>query len=198
MTPLVSRLAATGLVVLAVVFAPGCRRAASGPHVRTFVGYVENSDAFIALVRVEDAVVAYVCDSRSTAAWLRGEAEGRAFVAASGEGRLRADFGKDAVTGTFTSAQGGAYPFTARPAAGGAGFYRATATLAGAAYVGGWVLLGNGQQRGAVKRDGVILQGPALDPARPAVALPGGGTLEAFPAARMLTEAEPPPRVAAR
>lgn len=173
----------------------GCERPPALPDVTTFVGYVENSDAFIALSRVEDRVVAYVCDGRATATWLRGNAEGTTFDVTSGEARLRASFGRDGITGTFTSAQGGAYPFTARPAARGAGFYRATQTIAGVAYVGGWILLSDGQQRGAVKRDGAIVPGPQprLDPARPAVALPAAGTLMAEPAEAMLakTPAQP-------
>lgn len=173
--------------ILGLAMLSGCERAGGAPRVHTFVGYVENSDAFVALVRADDSVVAYVCDGRKTATWLRGEADGRTFDVTAGEARLRAVFERGAITGTFTSAQGGAYPFVARPAAAGGGFYRATATLAGLGYVGGWIVLSDGQQRGAVKRDGVILRDAgALDPRRPTVTLPDGGTMRAEPAARML------------
>ena len=182
---------ASWLAALFTVFAlTGCERPSTLPDVTTFVGYVENSDAFVALSRVDDRVVAYVCDGRTTAMWLRGNAEGDTFDVNSSEARLRASFGRDGITGTFTSAQGGAYPFTARPVAGGAGFYRASQTVAGVAYVGGWILLSDGQQRGAVKQNGAIIPGPQprLDPARPVVTLPTAGTLMAEPAEAMLTD----------
>ena len=176
---------------LAVLAAPGCYRAGGGEEARTYIGIVENSDAFVALVRVEDAVLAYVCDGRATAAWFRGDAEGRTFEAASGEGRLRAEFDDLAARGVFVSEEGGAYGFTAWPATGGAGFYRAAAVIAGSAYVGGWILLG-GQQRGAVTRDGVVVDEAGFDPARPVVPLPGGPTLTALPAdAATLVESGP-------
>ena len=176
------------LAILLLFPASGCKPAASLPPVVTFVGPVENSDAFIALSRVGESVLAYVCDGGSTATWLKGEASGSAFDLASGEARLRATIRDGRLEGTFTSVQGGAHAFVARPAASGAGFYRAAQTAAGVAYVGGWILLRDGQQRGAVKADGAILSGPkpTLDPSRPEVALPGGEVLVAESVETML------------
>jgi hypothetical protein len=176
-----------GLLLLPLLSA--CERALSVPRVHTFVGYVENSDAFIALAQIDGEVMAYVCNGRDMATWLRGSASEGAIDLTSGEARLQASYGGAGVTGTFTSAQGGAHTFRARPAARGSGFYRAVQTVAGLGYVGGWIVIGDGQQRGAVKADGVLVEGTLapLDPKTPTVALPGGGTLTAQPVADFLS-----------
>lgn len=185
-----TRIATLGIVLAGLLILPllsGCERAVSVPRVHTFVGYVENSDAFIALTHLDGEVMAYVCNGRDVATWLRGAAHGDVVDLASGDARLRAVFDERGVTGSFTSAQGGAHAFRAQPAALGAGFYRATQTVAGLGYVGGWILLGDGQQRGAVKADGVIIDdAEPLDPAQPMVAVPGGGTLTAQPVEEVL------------
>lgn len=179
-------MALAGLLLLPVL--PGCKRAASVPPVHTFVGYVENSDAFIALAQLDGEVMAYVCNGRNVATWLRGSASEDGIDLTAGEARLRATYERGGITGTFTSAQGGSHAFRARPAAQGAGFYRAAQTVAGLGYVGGWIVLSDGQQRGAVKADGVVVEEALapLDMAHPVVALPGGGTLRAQPVADML------------
>ena len=170
------------------IFSSGCKPAVHVPTVVTFVGPVENSDAFIALSRVGESVLAYVCDGGNTATWLKGAATGSAFDLTAGEARLRATIRGGRLEGTFTSAQGGAHAFVAQQAAEGGGFYRAVQSAAGIAYVGGWILLRDGQQRGAVKADGAIIPGPqpTLDPARPEVSLPDGGSLIAESVEAML------------
>ena len=172
---------AAGLLLLSSLAA--CERAVGVPNVRTFVGYVENSDAFIALSQVDGEVMAYVCNGRDMATWLRGSSGDGAVELSSGEAHLRAAYDGSGFSGTFTSAHGGSHAFRARPAAQGAGFFRAAQTVAGLAYVGGWVVLGDGQQRGAVKAGGLLIEGARvpLDPGRPVVALPGGGALTARP-----------------
>lgn len=184
MLSLQTRTAALGVVLAALLLLPvlsSCKRAVSVPRVHTFVGYVENSDAFIALTQLDGQVLAYVCNGRDVATWLRGSARGDALDLNSGEARLQAAYDGTGFTGTFTSAHGGSHPFRARPAAQGAGFYRAAQTVAGLSYVGGWIVLGDGQQRGAVKAGGVLVGGTLapLDPERPTVELPGGGALTA-------------------
>lgn len=176
-----------GLLVLPAL--PGCKRAVSLPHVRTFVGYVENSDAFIALSQVDGEVMAYVCNGRDLATWLRGPAGDDGLDLSAGEARLQATFDGAGFVGTFTSAHGGSHAFRARPATQGSGFYRAVQTVAGLGYVGGWIVLSDGQQRGAVKADSLLVEGtlPPLDPERPTVALPGGGALTARPVEDLLS-----------
>ena len=191
MSSLRTRTAALGVVIaglLALSALGGCERAGSVPRVHTFVGYVESSDAFVALTQLDGEVLAYVCNGRDVATWLRGSAVGGAIDLTAGEARLQAAYDGVTIIGTFTSAQGGSHAFRARPAAQGAGFYRAAQTVAGLSYVGGWIVLGDGQQRGAVKADGVLVEGALapLDPAHPVVAVPGGGTLTARPVEEVL------------
>jgi hypothetical protein len=175
-------------MLLMLVMLPACERAVSVPRIGTFVGFVENSDAFVGLVRLDDQVVAYVCDGRTTATWLRGQAIRNSISLESDGTTLDGTFDGAGVIGTFTSAEGGVHRFKASPAVDGAGFYRASETIAGSAYVAGWIILRNGQQRGAVKRDGEIMpeRDVTLDPTEPSIALPGGGMLTARPAERML------------
>lgn len=178
------------VLALLLLLGTGCQRTASLPSVQTFVGPVESSDAFIALAIVDGEIMAYVCDGRDTATWLRGAASGDDLILTSDGARLRAQRTDEGLTGTLTLEQR-SHPFTVTPATGSAGFYRATETIAGVGYVGGWILLSNGLQRGALKRDGQIVATDALDPHHPTVSLSGGGTLEARPAEAFLAPGNP-------
>lgn len=193
-------LATLATAMLLATTTAGCRSKAGVPVAGTFVGHVDGTEAFVAVARAGKTVVAYVCDGVGTATWFRGAARGRTLDLSSGKARLQATITEAGVTGTFAPEEGPARAFAAQPAAGGAGFYRASRTVAGLSYVGGWIVLSSGAQRGAVKQNGTVLaDGPIrLDPNDPVVVLPDGGTLTARPVADFLTEAAPTPPGPAR
>jgi hypothetical protein len=110
---------------------------------------VEGTDAFIAVVvDKQNHALAYVCDgeegaSAEVARWFRGA------VADDGSLDLRSDGGEHLVAEVSESGTEGtlAFPGGEEPA----GLYRAEETVDGTEYVGGWILLEGGEQRGAVK-----------------------------------------------
>lgn len=182
MKHLLSRFALLSLLIVS----SGCERVPPLPPVHTFVGHVEGSEAFVALSIVGGEVMAYVCDGRDTATWLRGTAtDGDLALTADGM-RLRAQRTAQGLTGTLTL-ETRSHAFTVAPAMSGGGFYRAAETIAGLGYVGGWILLNDGSQRGALKRDGAIVATDALDPDAPTVPVPSG-SLQAQPVEAFLSE----------
>jgi hypothetical protein len=54
-------------------------------------------------------------------------------------------------------------PFTTTLATGDAGLYRAEAIVEGRDYIGGWIVLNDGRQRGAIVFSGQVLENPMLD-----------------------------------
>ena len=144
------------------------------------MGQVVGTDAFLGVVIFANReTLAYVCDGTSIAQWFRGPAGPEALaLTAEGGARLNATLTPAAVTGTVTLADGRAFDFTATPATGEAGLYRAHETLDGVEHVAGWVVLPDGQQRGAITAGGRTLPAPRLTPATPTVPV-GGGTLHA-------------------
>jgi hypothetical protein len=128
----------------------------------SFVGKVDGSDAFIAItLHTNGEVTAYVCDSATISAWFKGKADGSTLDLTNASGaHLTADLAPDSFTGTFTpsGANGGsALTFSVQQAGEPAGLYRADATLDGVAYVGGWIVLPSGEERGAISGGGKLL-----------------------------------------
>ncbi len=121
----------------------------------SFVGRISDSDAFIAIVaNNEGRVLAYLCDSQTIAEWFRGEVAEAGIIdlqTESGAG-LWAQFVGEEAWGAVTVG-GETLSFTAErvPEGSEAGLYRAEGTKDGAEYVGGWIVLPSGEQRGALK-----------------------------------------------
>ena len=177
---------AVGLGALALLLAVGHRQPLDLPSVHTYVAAVPGSNAFVAVAHVEGEVMAYVCDGRDTATWLRGTATGHDLALSDGEVHLRARHHADGLAGTL---QLGAvtYRFEAEPISAGGGFYRGTRTLAGLSYVGGWIVLRDGRQRGALwQAEHVLPSTLAIERGTPTGTLPGGAMVEAEPVEHVL------------
>jgi hypothetical protein len=152
----------------------------------TFVGAAQGSPAYVAVYadkpdkKGRRKVVAYVCDSQQLAEWFNNkDVKGNTLSLTSDDGaRLKATLTKSAAKGTITLADGTKLSFAAPLANEPAGLYRAEQTIAGQDYLGGWILLPDGTQRGAVKRAQQVIANPFIDPnSAPNVPLPGIGTL---------------------
>jgi hypothetical protein len=120
----------------------------------SFVGMVPGSDAYVAIVVGSTGdTLAYVTDGAHSVDWVDGTRRGD-FASLSNEGgaTLDAKFGRGIVTGSFTRPGYEPLNVTARPADAPAGLYRATDDFADGRYVGGWVVLPDGTERGSVRR----------------------------------------------
>jgi hypothetical protein len=125
----------------------------------SFVGRIDQSEAFVAIVVTGDDVMAYVCDGNNLARWFKGTRQG-ATVDLRGEGgeRLTANLGPAPANGslrqsagTFTAANGQALRFNSTATTGldKGGLYRGTGNVDGADAVLGVIVLPNGEFRGA-------------------------------------------------
>lgn len=153
----------TGLLLVAC----GRDQTSSSPA-GSLVGTVAGTDAFIALVPQENnGIIAYVCDGQTISVWFRGEQnESTVDLTAANGSHLQASLESDAATGSITLTNGQTHTFSASLASDEAGLYRADETLAGSDYVGGWIILNDGTQRGAINniQDGTsnTIVGPRL------------------------------------
>lgn len=129
-----------------------CGRTQSATPAGTFVGTVADTDAYIAIAPQENNnIIAYVCDGQTISVWFRGERnENNLDLTATNGARLQASLEPETATGSVTLADGQTHSFTATLASGEAGLYRAEETIDGNNFVGGWILLSDGNQRGAV------------------------------------------------
>jgi hypothetical protein len=138
------------------------------PATGTFVSALEvqaGPQPFLGLVVTPGNVLAYLCDGE-TAQWYRGTLRaGGLFEARSTDqkSRITAQVNAGSVVGAFTLESGRVLPFRAIPATDEAGVYRSDDTINGSRWLGGWVVLPDGQQRGAVIGSGSTRPGRNLE-----------------------------------
>lgn len=124
---------------------------ASNAVPNAFVGSIPGTDAFIALTTTNGSSLSYVCDSKQIASWFSGPVASNAIdLTATNGDKLKASLAPTGATGTLTVG-GKDFPFTAAPAKGDAGLYRADQDVNGGKVVGGWIVNTDGQQRGAIR-----------------------------------------------
>jgi hypothetical protein len=160
---------ATALLALAVA---GCSdnggdmAAARKPTTGSFVGTVAGSDAYVAIVVGPTGdTLAHVTDGAFSVDWVDGTRRGDAArLSNEGGAILDAKFGRGVVTGSFTRPGEEPRSLTAALGDAPAGLYRATENFADGRYVGGWVVLPDGAQRGSVRRYETPLAPGEIDP----------------------------------
>jgi hypothetical protein len=147
----------------------------------SFVGTVAKSDAYVAIVGGPTGdTLAYVTDGAYSVDWVDGTRQGdSARLSNEGGATLAAKFGRGIGTGSFTRPGYEPLSFTARPGDAPAGLYRAIEDFADGRYVGGWVVLPDGTERGAVRRYETPLAPGEVDPTifkpgNATFAVPGG------------------------
>lgn len=137
-----------------------------------YVGTVSGTHAFVAVVVRGSRVTAYVCDSRKLAQWFKGTAPARkSTLTSSGGYVLRIAIGHGRATGSlrFPGTAGVVHRFAAARDAKPAGLYRGVKTVAGRRYLGGWIILPDGRQRGEVVSGLADVASPTLNPDNPTV-----------------------------
>ncbi len=152
----------------------------------SFVGPTEGSESFVAIVTNGEQVMAYVCDGETTAEWFTGAAarDSIDLTSAGGVGLVAQRGTGDTLDGTVTAGDGTESSFsTTRVDLEGSigGLCRGTLQVDGVTYTGGWIVLPDGQQRGAVIGDdgSRLFDVPDIDPDTMIVDVPGLGTFNA-------------------
>ncbi len=118
---------------------------------QTFVGKVDGSDTFVAIVTDGTRVLAYLCDGKAVWNYLDGTATATSVRAAEpgAATAIEATVSGTVVSGTVVLDDGGSpRPFTAELATGGAGFFRRAAKAEGSVSNGAWIRLPTGEVRG--------------------------------------------------
>ena len=119
-----------------------------------FVGRVSGTDAFIGVNKDGQAITAYVCDGTqghiSIQEWFKGSASSNAFdLTSKGGMRVTGVLHGNSIVGKFIAADGKEHHYDAVLARGGdAGLIRIEEIRDGALWVGGWIQLSDGEQRG--------------------------------------------------
>ncbi len=157
--------ASAALLVVAVGLLVACTSSTSNETsaeptaagVRSYVGTAEGTEAFVSVVVDGSRALAYVCDgvpadpagtTPSIQVWFNGPSDGGAVDVQAPGGRLELQLTGTDMTGTLTLPGGRTLSVSGRTVDGDAGLYRADASGAEGAAVGGWILAADGQQRG--------------------------------------------------
>jgi hypothetical protein len=171
--------AGAALLLTALIAAPGA--ASASPRTqgssRSFVGTVRGTHAFVGVVVRGSQVIAYVCDSKKIAQWFKGSVRaGQATLTSKAGYVLQLTIGSRQVTGWVRSPgpSGALHHLSAKRASKPAGLYRGEKTVAGKHYLGGWIILPDGRQRGEVLSGSTDVGSPPLDPNDPTVDIKRG------------------------
>jgi hypothetical protein len=154
--------------ILFVVLA-ACATADTTLWADAFAGAVDD-DLFIGVLvaghppdHTQRTVIVYLCDGADVATWFFEDTTSDSVVLEAGDTRVELSLGEDAVTGEVELAGAAAQAFTAELATVDGGLFRAVKTVEGQDYVGGWIVLSDLRQRGAITLGGVVIENPTLD-----------------------------------
>jgi hypothetical protein len=166
--------AVVGLVA-GLMALPGVAVSSTHPRARGSIGYVgtvKGTHAFIGVAVHGRRVTAYVCNSKNISQWFKGTIHGgTATLTSHGGYVLRVTTGDHRSSGsvTFPGPAAATHHFVAARDAKPAGLYRGTKTVGGKQYLGGWIILPDGRQRGEVTSDSAEVASPTLNPDDPTV-----------------------------
>jgi hypothetical protein len=177
-----SRTGVLGLLLFNLVLLAGCGedddRDPAG-MAREYVGRIDGTEAYIGIATFsDDFAVAYVCDGADVAWWLIGQidANGDLDMEPDGARHLVGTAAAGVASGMVTLG-GQSRTFQALEPQANAGFYGAADSVDGLGYEGGWILLADGTQRGAVVSGGTVVSNPTLTPSSGSVQLTSGSSL---------------------
>jgi hypothetical protein len=140
--------------------------APEGAAVGSFVGLLEGTDAYIAIVSDGEQLAGYVCDSKNISIWFKGGVGG---TSAELKARTEQDLGEVDFFGDTADGEleidGERHSFSAEIAVGEAGLYTAYRKDDEGTVEVGWVLLNDGTQRGGTNFIDSINQRKNIQPA---------------------------------
>lgn len=130
----------------------------------TYVGYVDQGGASVAIIIDGDQATAYVCDGVRVEAWLHGRAHNGELLLDGDDGQLVGSYDDQQAAGR-TIAQGQEWTFAVDLVSPPEGLYQFADTVVGGAEVdGGWIVLPDGTQVGLLTVDGDTGAAPPVDP----------------------------------
>ena len=133
------------------------------PAVGSFVGTVEGTDAYLAVVAGSQAVVAFATDGSTFSLPFGGARDGDQVDLESRDGStLSAEIAGDGVSGTIV-VDGDEHAVSLEPTDGDAGLYRAAGEVGDNPVWVGWVVLNDGSQLGAANTADGIVEPPTVD-----------------------------------
>lgn len=165
-----------GLCVLPALMLAGCGDSLMG----TFVGRADESDVLLGIVSNGVKVRAYACDGASITEWFNADplSSDAPLLSASGA-QLTVRRGGSPVA-ELNLGEGRVLTIqTLQVDGAGAGVFRAERTAGDTNFVGGWVVLPDGTQRGAVTGGAVTVFGAVLDLDTLTTNIQGLGSLQA-------------------
>jgi hypothetical protein len=132
----------------------------------TFVGRVAETEAFIAIMKEGTAHLIYVTDGKDLNLWFKGNASGAVagyftFYNDEGGSIVNSPDG-DGHRGNVSDGKGLHLRYTAAAARGDAGLYRAAEAAGGEAWQIGWIVLNDGQVRGARQNAAGVIRGETV------------------------------------
>ena len=147
------------------------------PTTANFVGITQNPEVFVAVITSQEKAIAYICDGQNLAQWYRGTLQaGGLFEARSttGKTRITAQINSRSVLGMVSLEGGETLSFRAaeqvdKAQAVGqvigqvAGLYRSDDNIDNQRWLGGWIVLPNGEQRGSIFGGGSTRPGRKLE-----------------------------------
>lgn len=143
-----------------------------------YAGQVNDSKSFIAIATNGTDILAYVCDGTDTdatiAEWFKGTLSGKSFsLTSKSTAQLIGQIEDGAAIGTLTLADGSPLAFNAPLATGNAGLYRKEVTENGSDVISGWIVLKDGEVRGATLAAAVGFGANVAPPSGPKFGVPG-------------------------
>jgi hypothetical protein len=162
------------LALVALLAGCGSSSHRAAPVTGDYVGKAGGRAGAVAVVVGKTNVVAYVCDwRRHVTALLAGSRSGKRVALHGAHGAtLSGIVARTEVQGSFT-VKGKAVSFTATAARRPAGFYRARGRVHGKTATAGWVVFGDGSQRGAVTIGTTVGPAPTLSASTSTATLSG-------------------------
>jgi hypothetical protein len=141
-------------LVAALVLVAGCGGddgggAAEQAAVGSFVGLLEETDAYVAIISDGENLVGYVSDGKTVSTWFKGDVDG---ASANLTARTEQELGEVEFLGDTADGEieidDEQHSFSAELAVGDAGLYRAAEEDGERTVEVGWVMLNDGSQRG--------------------------------------------------
>jgi hypothetical protein len=157
------RFAHSARFILALLaLSAGCGGGGGGDQTRVLVGTLPGSDStFIGIVADDSNVIAYVCDSTTTAIWFDGAVIGDRFELNDSGAAITGIISGSGIQGSFNPSGGAGVPYNATDAADGtSGLWQGEAAEGEDTLFAGVIVRDDDAQKGAIRRVTPVMPDP--------------------------------------